>query len=69
MATCEFCKKPIDDSSVFVYEMTSGNGAVTSYELCPDCASDVACAVRKVRENNKPVSGDHLYDDVPGEVL
>lgn len=70
MAICEFCGKEVPEEDTYFYEMTCPNGAVYSHDICPDCASAIVGTVNKVRsERSRKVSQEHLYDDIPGEVL
>lgn len=55
--------------------MESPTGGVETLDLCPTCASAVIYAVRTaLAERRKFVEqvnshSEHLYDDIPGEVL
>lgn len=75
MAICEICKNEIHEGNTYVYTMEYPNGGVETMDICCECAQGIIAAVsevsakrakfaRMVRENS-----DHLYDDIPGEVL
>ena len=73
MPICENCKKEIDEETTYIYTMESPNGRVKTLDLCIDCASEVIAAVdaalAKQRKFVKDMDTEHLYDDIPGEVL
>lgn len=75
MAFCENCNREITEKTTYVYTLEHPMGAVETKDLCPACASEVIHAVRTaLAERRKFVEqvnsrSEHLYDDVPGEVL
>ena len=75
MALCENCKNEITEERTYVYTMESPTGGVDTQDLCPACAKAVIQAARKAlaerREFVRQVNSksEHLYDDIPGEVL
>lgn len=73
MAKCENCNHEISESSTYIYTMESPNGRVKTLDLCINCASEVIAAVdtalAKQRKFVKNMETEHLYDDIPGEVL
>ena len=76
MPICENCKKEIDEETTYVYTMESPKGGVETLDLCPRCAKAVIHTVHKTLEDKRKISDwwaiqkqEHLYDDIPGEVL
>ena len=77
MPICENCKKEIDEETTYVYTMESPTGGVETLDICPRCAKAVIHAVHKTLLDKRKVTDwwaiqrqkEHLYDDVPGEVL
>lgn len=75
MALCENCKNEITEERTYVYTMESPTGGVETLDLCPACASEVIHAVRKALDDRRKfvqhvnARSEHLYDDIPGEVL
>lgn len=73
MAKCENCNREITEEVTYVYTLEYPTGAVETKNLCPACASEVIHAVRtaldKQRKFVKDMETEHLYDDIPGEVL
>lgn len=75
MAFCENCNREITEETTYIYTLEHPTGAVETKDLCPACASEVIHAVRTaLAERRKFVEqvnshSEHLYDDVPGEVL
>lgn len=77
MPICENCKKEIDEETTYVYTMESPTGGVETLDICPRCAKAVIHAVHKTLLDKRKVTDwwaiqrqkEHMYDDVPGEVL
>lgn len=77
MAQCENCKKEIDEETTYVYTMESPTGGVETLDICPQCAKAVIHAVHKTLLDRRKFTDlkeirrrqEHLYDDIPGEVL
>lgn len=75
MAHCENCHREITEETTYTYTMEHPMGGVETWDLCPACASEVVHAVKTaLAERRKFVKqvnshSEHLYDDIPGEVL
>lgn len=75
MAHCENCHREITEGTTYIYTMEHPMGGVETKDLCPACASEVIHAVKTaLAERRKFVAqvnshSEHLYDDIPGEVL
>lgn len=75
MAHCENCHREITEGAAYIYTMESPTGRVVTKDLCLACASEVIHAVKTaLAERRKFVEqvnshSEHLYDDIPGEVL
>lgn len=75
MAHCENCHREITEETTYIYTMEHPMGGVEILDLCPACASEVIHAVKTaLAERRKFVAqvnshSEHLYDDIPGEVL
>ena len=75
MSICENCHREITEETTYTYTMEHPMGGVETWDLCPACASEVVHAVKTaLAERRKFVKqveshSDHLYDDIPGEVL
>lgn len=75
MAHCENCHREITEEATYIYTMESPTGWVVTKDLCLACASEVIHAVKTaLAERRKFVEqvnshSEHLYDDIPGEVL
>lgn len=75
MAICEICKNKIDEDNTYVYTMEYPNGGVDTKDICRACAEEIISAVRKVSVERAKLThwvrenSEHLYDDIPGEIL
>lgn len=75
MAICEICKNEIDEDNTYVYTMEYPHGGVDTSDICSACAGEIISSVRKVSEKRAKFArmvrekSEHLYDDIPGEVL